>query len=311
MNSKQSSYDAHLDGDAIQSLLDVGEGHGGASGSVRAHLANCAGCRARVGAWREVFGELGRLRRFAPPGRLAERVMSGIELPREAARPDGARSRLSRWLARPVAIAHLSGRRLQDLADGTLSWQRAARARAHLVACAQCESRLAGWRRLMVALEGLPSLAPTAGFAERAMARWRRMAEESAGRSQTRRARWSWPRSPRGWAWAGALISVPTAAFVTVAVFVSSFPQLTASGLTTYLWWQARDALSAFGSSVLGALMQSGAAFRAYTLADYLLASPGTAAAGAAAFTTLTLASVWVLNRNLGLARIAHRHVHI
>ena len=310
MNSNRPSHGEHLDSDAIQALLDVGEGRGGAHGSARRHLANCAGCRARLDAWQEVFGELGRLRRFTPPGRLAERVMSGIEFPREAPRPSRAWSWLSRWLAWPVAIAHLSGRRLQDLADGTLSWRRAAQARAHLAACTQCEGRFAGWRRLMVALETLPSLTPSASFAEGVMARWRRIAEESAGVRQTRRVRWSWPRSPRGWAWAGALISVPTAAFVTAGAFVSSFPQLTASGLATYVWWQARDAVSAFGSSLLGALMQSGATFQAYSLADYLLASPGAAVAGAAAFTTLTLASVWVLHRNLGLARLMPRHVH-
>ena len=109
---------------------------------------------------------------------------------------------------------------------------------------------------------------------------------------------------------AGTLTGVPVAALAAVAVFVSTFPQLSTGGLVTYLWWQARDAVAALGSSLLAAVMQSGAAFRAYALADYLIASPATAAAGAASFTLLTLGSVWVLHRNLDLLRIAPRHVH-
>ena len=313
MNPDRSSYDRHLDHDAIQGLLDAAGGRAElAAESVSRHLANCAGCRARLDAWREVFGELGQLRRFAPPGRFAERVMSGVELPREAASPARAWSwlRLRRWLTRPDASAHLSGRGLQDLADGVLSRKRTALARAHLASCAPCESRLAGWRSLMTALETLPSLAPAADFAERVMARWRGMAEEAAGRGHASRARRFWPRSPRGWMLAGTLTSLPVAAFAGAAAFVSTFPQLTAGGLATYLWWQARDALSAFGGSLLAAVMQSGATFRAYALADYLIASPATALAGAAAFTTLTLTSMWVLHRNLGFPRVALRHAH-
>lgn len=313
MKSDRSRYGRHLDDDAIQGLLDAAEGRAGdASESARRHLASCAGCRARVDAWREVFGELGRLRRFAPPGRFAERVMSGIDLPAGSASPSRAWSWLGlrRWLRGSAAGAHLSARRLQELADGALSRKRAAPAKAHLAACARCEDGLAGWRRLIAALEALPSFAPAAGFADRVMARWREVTEEAADRSRTARARRLWPRSPRGWALAGALGGAPVAAVAGAAAFVSTVPQLTAGGLATYLWWQARDALSAFGSSLLTTLMQSGAAFRAYALADYLIASPATAAAGAAAFTTLMFTSLWVLHRNLGFPRVAFRHVH-
>ena len=302
-----------MDDDAIQSLLDAVDGRVDAEAeSARRQLAECASCQARVDAWREVFGELGRLRRFAPPGRFAERVLSGIDLPGEAASPSRAWSwgRLRRWLSRTAADAHLSGRRLQGLADGALSRKRATLAKAHLATCADCEVRLAGWRRLIARLEALPSFAPSAGFAERVMARWREMAEATPGRSRAAR-RWRLlPRSPRGWVLAGTLTGMPVAAFAAAAAFLSTVPQLTTGGLITYLWWQARDALSAFGSSVLAAVMQSGAAFRAYSLADYLIASPATAVAAAAGFTTLMLSSIWVLHRNIGFPRFALRHVH-
>ena len=313
MNSDRSSYGGHLDDDAIQGLLDAAEGHVDAeTESARRHLADCPGCRARADAWQEVFGELGRLRRFAPPGRFAERVLSGIDLPGEAASPSRAWSwgRLRRWLSRTAADAHLSGRRLQELADGALSRKRATLAKAHLTTCVDCEDRLAGWRRLIATLETLPSLAPAAGFAERVMARWREMAEETPSRSQAAR-RWRlWPRSPRGWVLAGTLTSMPAAAFGAVAAFLSTVPQLTTGGLITYLWWQARDALTAFGSTLLAAVVQSGAAFRAYSLADYLIASPAVAVAAAAGFTTLMLSSIWVLHRNIDFPRFALRHVH-
>ena len=312
MNSSRRNHDEHLDVDAIQAFLDVGEESGqAAAGPTHEHLANCARCRSQVEAWREVFRELGQLRRFAPPGRLAERVMSGMEFPKTAARPFGMWWRLPvrRWFARPGARSHLSGRRLQDLADGALSLPRAWRAKAHLAACGRCESRFAGWRRLVAALESLPSLSPTPGFAEGVMARWRRMAEETTRRARTASNRGPWPHSLRGWALAGVLVGVPAAAFSSAAAFVSTFPQLTADDLVSYLWWQARDALSALASSVLGGLMQSGAAFRAYAFADFLIASPATAAAGGAALTTLTLAAVWVLRRNLGFTYGLPRHV--
>ena len=313
MNSDRSSCCGNLDDDAIQSLLDAGEGRVDAeTESARRRLADCLDCQARVDAWREVFGELGRLRRFAPPGRFTERVLSGIELPGEAASPSRAWSwgRLRRWLSRTAADAHLSGRRLQDLADGVLSRKRATLARAHLATCMYCEDRLAGWRRLIATLEALPSFAPPAGFAERVMARWQEMAEETTGQSRATR-RWRlWPRSPRGWVLAGTLTGMPVAAFAAVAAFLSTVPQLTTGGLVTYLWWQARDALSALGSSVLAAVMQSGAAFRAYSLADYLIASPATAVAAAACFTALMFSSIWVLHRNIGFPRFALRHVH-
>ena len=312
MNSDRSSYGGHLDDNAIQSLLDAAEGHVDAeTESARRHLADCRGCQARVDAWQEVFGELGRLRRFAPPGRFAERVLSGIELPGEASSSARAWSwvRLRRWLTGRAADAHLAGGRLQELADGALSGQRAALAKAHVATCGDCESRLAGWRRLITTLEALPSFAPAAGFAERVMARWREVAEET-GRSHAAR-RWRLlPRSPRGWVLAGTLTTMPVAAFAAAAAFLSTVPQLTTGGLVTYLWWQARDALSALGSSVLAAVMQSGAAFRAYSLADYLIASPATAVAAAAGFTALMFSSIWVLHRNIGFPRFALRHVH-
>ena len=313
MNSDRSSYGGHLDDDAIQGLLDAPGGRVGAEAeSARGHLADCPQCQARVDAWREVFGELGRLRRFAPPGRFAQRVMSEIDPPGEAASPSGAWPwvRLRRWLTGPAANAHLPGGRLQELADGVLSRKRATLAKAHLATCEDCESRLAGWRRLIAGLERLPHLAPAAGFAERVMALWRETAAEATGRSRAMPGRRLWPRSPRGWVLAGTLTGVPAAAVAAAAAFISTVPQLTTGGLVTYLWWQARDALSAFGSSLLAAVMQSGAAFRAYALADYLISSPATAVAGAAGFTTLMLSSIWVLHRHLAFPGFALRHVH-
>ena len=313
MNSDRSSYGRHLDDDAIQGLLDAAEGPADAeTASAHRHLVDCPECQAQVDAWREVFGELGRLGRFAPPGRFAERVLSGIDLAGEASSPSRAWSwvRLRHWLTGRAADAHLSRRGLQELADGALPRRRATLAKAHLATCGDCESRLAGWRRLIATLEALPSFAPAAGFAERVMARWREVTEEAAGRSQATR-RWRLlPRSPRGWMLAGTLTGMPVAAFAAVAAFLSTVPQLTTGGLVTYLWWQARDALSAFGSSLLAAVMQSGTAFRAYSLAEYLIASPATAVAAAAGFTTLMLSSIWVLHRNIGFPRFALRHVY-
>ncbi len=320
MNSDQSGHGGHLDDGTIQELLDAAEGRnaraartprGAHARAAARHLADCADCQARARAWREAFGELRQLRRFTPPGRFAERVMARVDLPGEVAGRSKARwwARLRRRGTPPASNAHLSGRRLQELADGTPSRRRASAARTHLAACADCEGRLTRWRRLIAVLEALPSLAPTAGFSERVMARWREVSDEATEASREGWGRLG-PASPRGWVLAGTLFGSPIAAVAMAATFISTLPQLTAVGLVGYLWWQARDALAGAARSLLAAVMQSGTTFRAYALADYLIASPAIAVAGAAAFSALMATSLWILYRNLGFPRLPLRHVH-
>ena len=65
---------------------------------------------------------------------------------------------------------HLSAERLQAFLDGDLPAGDVARVEEHLAACVRCSEELASWSVLFEDLDGLPSLAPPAGFAERVIA---------------------------------------------------------------------------------------------------------------------------------------------
>jgi anti-sigma factor RsiW len=51
-------------------------------GSVHAHLLACPRCESTVDEWRYLFGALAGLPRYAPPQGFAERVLTGVRIPR-------------------------------------------------------------------------------------------------------------------------------------------------------------------------------------------------------------------------------------
>ncbi|MBK6488162.1 MAG: hypothetical protein IPF98_15170 [Gemmatimonadetes bacterium] len=68
----------HLLPEEIDLLLDGEEGFG--VNPLKAHVAQCAGCRAEYEAQREVAAALETLPHFAPSPRLADRVMAQVQI---------------------------------------------------------------------------------------------------------------------------------------------------------------------------------------------------------------------------------------
>lgn len=69
------------------------------------------------------------------------------------------------------ATGHLPYWTIEQLAEGSLSHAETTLAQLHLRACTRCTAELDGARAIVAALQGMPMLAPSAGFADAVMAR--------------------------------------------------------------------------------------------------------------------------------------------
>ncbi|MFW6205828.1 MAG: anti-sigma factor family protein, partial [Gemmatimonadota bacterium] len=66
-------------------------------------------------------------------------------------------------------LNHPTPERLQDFVEDTLGGARERRVRAHIEGCVRCQAEVEELREVFAALERLPTLEPTAGFADRVM----------------------------------------------------------------------------------------------------------------------------------------------
>lgn len=103
------------------------------------------------------------------------------------------------------ATGHLPYWTIEQLAEGSLSHAEKSLAELHLRACSRCAAEFDGARAIVAALEGMPMLTPSAGFADAVMARVQiaPIAMKAPAPSMTRR---SW--LSRRWAAAAALLVV-------------------------------------------------------------------------------------------------------
>src|SRR5207244_1320916 len=97
-----------------------------------------------------------------------------------------------------------------------------------------------------------------------------------------------------------------TAALVAYAVF--SHPLVTMGTHASFLSIKGGALVAAVGGGVMSTLMQSAALFRAWTVVGSLAQSPAAAGASLLAFSGLTLASAWVLYRNVFSAPVARAY---
>jgi hypothetical protein len=178
------------------------------------------------------------------------------------------------------ATGHLPNWTLEQLAEGDLGHADRMLAEQHLKACAHCTAELRSARALISALESLPAVSPSAGFADAVMARVviapRTVAETAA--EPAREARRGWlPASLRGWAWLTAVLTVIMAPLAGLGVWLSAHPLVSVSAL----WGVARDWVSEVAWNAVvdlaGAVGRSGLFVWA---ADGLAAMPGPSAAG-------------------------------
>jgi hypothetical protein len=178
------------------------------------------------------------------------------------------------------ATGHLPFWTLEQLAEGDLGHADRMLAEQHLKACAHCTSELRSARALIAALQSLPSLTPSAGFADAVMARVviAPQAATAAAAEPVREARRGWlPASLRGWAVLTAVLTVIMAPLAALGVWLNAHPMVSVSSL----WGVARGWA---GEVAWSAVVQVAGAFGRSGLfgwaADTLAGMPGPDAAG-------------------------------
>ncbi len=287
----------HLTSQQMQEFLDRSLSPA-ETASVEEHLSACPACREELDGWRLLFSDLETLPELEPASTLSERVMAELPL----RRPLGARVR--RWVGIGSPEEHLPQERIQELLDGSLSSRQAGRARKHLAACRPCQEEASAWERVFAPLASLSRFAPSAGFAERVMARVRFPTPvpsplAAAGGRARSWARRLLPRDRRSWAVMGGMASAPTITMAALLYMVFSHPTLTAGTFATYAYWKVAAALSSIYSLAAGAAVESTTLMWAYSLAGSLLESPLLVGAGGLAFSIMSALALWVLYRNL------------
>lgn len=193
---------------------------------------------------------------------------------------------------------HPTTERLQGLVEESLDAAVRASVESHVAGCPRCRTEVVELQSLFAALRDLPVLAPSAGFADRVMAkvRVRRPALDVAGAWLERIA----PQTTRGWAAAAAVLAMPVLGATVLIAWLMSQPGVSAQGLWTLGVGLAGDAASMSWQWAWARLAGSTLAVWASQLTE-LLGSVGRGELGLAAvlFMTLTLGSIYVLYQNL------------
>ncbi len=195
---------------------------------------------------------------------------------------------------------HPEPEQLESYLEGTLEEGQRAVLESHLVGCSRCQTELEEWRALFGALESLPSLEPSAGFADRVMARVtvRPTAAQAAATS-----RWL-PRTSRGWSLVAAFLALPVLGLGALAAWLVTQPWATlasAEAVVAFAWTRASAAISGVVAQVTALLLQSSAAQSIAALFRQFVAVAGTRGVGlaAAALSLGLLGSAWILYHNL------------
>ncbi len=303
----------HVDQERMQALLD-GELSPTEAASVRASINACGRCTSEFEAWQMLFEDLGDLPALAPSPAFRERVLEQMPAPepgllgsrlgaRMGARM-GSRMGLGRAAAR-AARTHIEGTVLQDYLDGRLAARNEARVDRHLDACAICRSELEEFRAVALAVESLPALAPGTDFAERVMAEVRvnqmaamAMAPTTATGRLVGWVRARLPSNRQGWAAALGVSVVPVFTLLLVVRSVFAHELVTLSNLAAYVRLQTSGFFASAGQATSTVVERWAPAFM-LDGAAWVGSSPTLIAASVALASVATMASAWVLYRNL------------
>ena len=304
------------------SYLD-GEMNAGERAVFEAEIASDGALAAEVASWRGLLATLDEVAAFAPSPDFRVRVLASLNAPRA-------------WWARLLdrlrgtPAAHPPNVFAALLDEGLATRQ--ARALTDFVARdPEAAAALAGWRRFYRKLDALPAFAPSEGFADRVMARVRMPQGSRAVRPAAVRSGTGLPVPPgaaRQWAlargWIGKLwpsprdrfaatsgLAVgPFAAFVVTLRMLSDNPLLTTSNVTSFVQTRAGAAVSRLSDTVFQSVTARPATGWIGGVLDGW--TPGGLAAGLAVFAALSLASAWILYRNvLKVPRSENRHVPV
>jgi hypothetical protein len=202
-------------------------------------------------------------------------------------------------------LEHLSAESLQGYVEGAIGDADRAVLESHLAACTRCSSELEEWRSLFTVLASLPQLSPAAGFADRVMSRvkvravppfwaeWLASARQLAQRLT--------PRTAGAWALASAFIALPLLVGGGVMTWLISKDYVTAQSLWVFLTDRTASGMQSLGASALSSLLETSVVSWLVAQAESLLATAGARGLGALAVGVggLTMASIWILYRNL------------
>lgn len=204
---------------------------------------------------------------------------------------------------------HPEEEQIEAYAEGVLDGGDRAVIESHVLSCADCQGAVEEWRALFAALEGLPQLAPSVGFADRVMARvtvasrsqvWAGYALAQVRAAGRAIGRWM-PQTTRGWAFATAMLGLPAILVSGFIAWLLSRDYVSAESL----WIAARDTVDRGAQRLGEAVVQS---FMQTDVVAWLVANTGefVATTGMRGVGTLmalagaaTMLSVYVLYRNL------------
>lgn len=190
------------------------------------------------------------------------------------------------------ATGHLPFWTLEQLAEGDLSHAERTLAEQHLSACAHCTAELRSARALIAALESMPRLSPSAGFADAVMARVviAPQAQGAAAAEPAAEAKRGWlPATLKGWAWLTAVLTVIMAPIAALGVWLNAHPLVSVSSLWGMAFGWVREVVWSAVVEVAGAFARSGLFGWA---ADTLARMPGPDAAGVPLALLLVLAAI-------------------
>ena len=288
-----------------------------------AEIATDGALAAEVASWRVLLATLDEVATFAPSPDFRVRVLASLH----ARRSWWARLRDRLRVASSTRVPNV----FTALLDEGLA-SRQARALAAMVARdPEAAAALADWRSLYRELETLTGFAPPDGFADRVMARVRVPERRRATGPSVVRSGAGLPVLPgadRPWAlarnWIGqrwpsprdrfaatsGQAAGPVAAFVVTLHMLSDHPLLTASNVTSFVETRAVAAMSRLADTLFGNPSAHPAVERIGGVLDGWALGVHTLTAGLVVFGVLTLASAWILYRNvIKISRSENRHV--
>jgi len=195
---------------------------------------------------------------------------------------------------------HPEPEQLESYLEGRLEDAQRAVLESHFVGCARCQAELEEWRALFAALEALPSIEPSPGFADRVMSG---VTVRPSAAQAAATARWV-PRTSRGWSLMAAFLALPILGLSTLVAWLVTQPWatlLSGEALLAFAWTRASAAMSAVTTQVTTVLLQSNVATSLSGVLKQFLAVAGTRGLGlaAAALSLAGLGSAWILYHNL------------
>ncbi len=195
---------------------------------------------------------------------------------------------------------HPEAEQIESYLEGALADDQRAVFESHLLGCARCQAEVEDWRALFTALQALPPIEPSPGFADRVMGQVTLVASPARTAAAVR---WL-PHTTKGWSLLAAFLALPIVGLTSAAAWLLAQPWASALSLQAVLvfgWNRASAAFSWLTGQVATLLLQTDAVRALAGALRQFLALAGTTGLGmaAAGFCVAAFGSAWVLYHNL------------